>query len=166
MRRALLLLTAIFALTPQAWAKDITVRGRLARTVETGGWLIVTDKEKYLLLNAGRFQSQPWFREDASVEAKGKTRPGVITTFMEGVPFEAHSVRPVEGGASGHAGVWAQVDTAVSVTGGVFTVSHPNVEEPRRHVARQTEHNGRNPFRDEFKQFLRANEIEYDERYL
>ena len=49
---------------------------------------------------------------------------------------------------------------------GVFTVSYSNVEEVRRYIAGQKEHHQRISFRDEFIQFLKANGIEYDERYL
>jgi putative transposase len=49
---------------------------------------------------------------------------------------------------------------------GAFTVSHSNVNEVRDYIARQKEHHQRVSFRDEFIQFLKANGIEYDERYL
>ena len=49
---------------------------------------------------------------------------------------------------------------------GAFTVSQSNVEEVRTYIARQKEHHLRVSFRDEFIQFLRANGIEYDERFV
>ena len=49
---------------------------------------------------------------------------------------------------------------------GAFTVSHSNVEEVRRYIAQQKQHHQKTSFRDEFIQFLKANGIEYDERYL
>src|SRR6185369_6091860 len=49
---------------------------------------------------------------------------------------------------------------------GAFTVSQSNVEEVRRYIARQKEHHRKVSFRDEFIQFLRANGIEYDERFI
>jgi len=49
---------------------------------------------------------------------------------------------------------------------GAFTVSYSNVDEVRNYIARQKEHHQRISFRDEFIQFLKANGIEYDERYL
>jgi putative transposase len=49
---------------------------------------------------------------------------------------------------------------------GAFTVSHSNVEELRHYIARQKEHHQKVSFRDEFIQFLGANGIEYDERYI
>ncbi|HAF13634.1 MAG TPA: IS200/IS605 family transposase [Blastocatellia bacterium] len=49
---------------------------------------------------------------------------------------------------------------------GAFTVSHSNVDDVRDYIARQKEHHQRVSFREEFMQFLKANGIEYDERYL
>ena len=76
-------------------AKEITVRGKLQKTVEAGGWLIVASDAKYLILNAKNFQSNSWFKESTSVEAVGETKD-VMTTYMEGTPFEAKSMQPVE----------------------------------------------------------------------
>ena len=71
-----------------------TVRGRLQKTVEAGGWLIVEGPQKFLLINAQRFQSEGWFKEGTEVEAIGETRD-VMSVFMEGTPFEAQSLRPL-----------------------------------------------------------------------
>ncbi len=79
-------------------AKEITVRGKLQKTAEAGGWLIVERDNKYLLLNAKSFQSNSWFKESTNVEAVGETKE-VMTTFMEGTPFEAKSLQPIEQGA-------------------------------------------------------------------
>ncbi|PYS59687.1 MAG: IS200/IS605 family transposase [Acidobacteria bacterium] len=49
---------------------------------------------------------------------------------------------------------------------GAFTVSQSNVEEVRRYIAKQKEHHRKFSFRDEFIEFLKANGIEYDERYI
>ena len=49
---------------------------------------------------------------------------------------------------------------------GAFTVSQKNVEEVRRYIARQKEHHRKISFRDEFIQFLIANGIEFDERFV
>jgi len=76
-------------------AKEITVRGKLQKTVEAGGWLIASSDAKYLILNAKNFQSNGWFKESTNVEAVGETKD-VMTTFMEGTPFEAKSMQPVE----------------------------------------------------------------------
>lgn len=97
--KRLLLITGIFALVLGAatvlHAKEITVRGKLQKTVEAGGWLIVASDTKYLILNARNFQQHAWFKESTSVEAVGETKD-VMTTFMEGTPFEAKSMQPLE----------------------------------------------------------------------
>src|SRR5258707_3351149 len=49
---------------------------------------------------------------------------------------------------------------------GAFTVSQSNVAGVRRYIATQKEHHAKVSFRDEFIQFLKANEIEFDERYV
>ena len=49
---------------------------------------------------------------------------------------------------------------------GAFTVSQSNVEAVRRYIVRQKEHHTRVSFREEFIQFLQANGIDYDERYV
>ena len=76
-------------------AKEITIRGKLQKTAEAGGWLVVASDSKYLILNAKNFQSNAWFKESTNVEAVGETKD-VMTTFMEGTPFEAKSMQPVE----------------------------------------------------------------------
>jgi uncharacterized protein YggE len=105
-----------------------TIRGRLQRTVEPGGWVIVDHGQKFLLLNAQRFQHESWFKEGADVEANGEPRE-VMTTYMEGTPFQAESLKPItaQGGnqvtggdrnrtrviVSGDSLVQAQPDTAI-----------------------------------------------------
>jgi REP element-mobilizing transposase RayT len=49
---------------------------------------------------------------------------------------------------------------------GAFTVSQSNVDEVRRYIGRQKEHHRRVSFRDEFIQFLNANDIQYDDRFV
>jgi REP element-mobilizing transposase RayT len=49
---------------------------------------------------------------------------------------------------------------------GAFTVSQSHVAEVRRYIAQQDEHHKRMSFREEFIKFLKANEIEFDERYI
>src|SRR6266566_8658198 len=104
MRRPLIALSALALcglLATQTFAKDITVRGKLKKTVEAGGWVIVAEKQKYLILNARTFQNEKWFAEGTEVEATGVIKSGVMTTYMEGKPFEAHSMRPFEQSESG-----------------------------------------------------------------
>src|ERR1044072_463604 len=102
-RKALTILTValLFAiLTATAFAKEVTLRGRLQRTVEAGGWVVTANNEKYLILNAQRFESESWFRESAEVEAIGETKSGVVTTYQEGTPFEARTMRAVNANAN------------------------------------------------------------------
>lgn len=132
MKQRLLMLASVFVLTlffvAQAAAETITVRGRLGRTVEAGGWLILTEKQKYLILNSKQFQNETWFRETVEVEATGETKPGTITIYQEGVPFQVRTMRPVSDDratattripesarvlVSGDATIQAQPDTAI-----------------------------------------------------
>jgi uncharacterized protein YggE len=97
-RRVLSIFSAIglvVLLSTAVVAKEITVRGRLQKTVEAGGWIINTGSEKYLILNAQRFKNEKWFRESTEVEAVGETKD-VMTIYMEGRPFEVRSMRPLE----------------------------------------------------------------------
>ena len=66
----------------------------MQRTVEAGGWLVVDNSQKFLLLNAQRFQNESWFKEGVEVEAIGETKD-VMTVYMEGTPFEAQSLKPL-----------------------------------------------------------------------
>ena len=147
----------IFLTVAQSAAAELTVRGRLARTVEAGGWLVVAPRQKYLLLNAARWRNESWFRADAAVEATGEERPGTITVYQEGVPFEARTLRPTSGGdgqaqevtggaaaaslarviVSGEALVQAQPDTAV-VTVAVVTQGRTALEAQQEN-ARKTD---------------------------
>ena len=47
-----------------------------------------------------------------------------------------------------------------------FTVSQSNVRQVQRYLAAQKEHHRKVSFRDEFILFLKANGIEYDERFI
>jgi REP element-mobilizing transposase RayT len=49
---------------------------------------------------------------------------------------------------------------------GAFTVSQSNVEQVQRYLLKQKEHHQRVSFRDEFILFLKANGIEFNERYV
>lgn len=95
---AAFLLLALAAHAAQAQG-EITVEGRLARTTEPGGWLIANDAGKYLILNSRRFQSESWFKAGAAVTATGEIKSDTMTTYMEGAPFEARTLRPRRGGA-------------------------------------------------------------------
>lgn len=78
---------------------EITVEGKLARTTEPGGWLISAEAGKYLVLNARSFQREAWFKEGTAVVATGEVKSDTMTTYMEGVPFQARTLRPRRGGA-------------------------------------------------------------------
>ena len=49
---------------------------------------------------------------------------------------------------------------------GAFSVSQSNLVEVFRYIENQEDHNKRVTFQDEYRAFLKAYEIEYDERYL
>lgn len=151
--KRLLLITGVFAVVLGAatvlHAKEITVRGKLQKTVEAGGWLIVGDA-KYLILNAQKFQNHSWFKESTSVEAVGETKD-VMTTFMEGTPFEAKSITPLEQGVvapgrddnrrvtrvmvAGDSIVQAQPDTAI-VTVSVVTQNRRAIDAQQENAAK------------------------------
>jgi len=75
MKRKLLTILATLAITTlfttQVFAAEITIRGRLQKTVEPGGWVIAAGNQKYLLLNSQRFLSEKWFAEGNEVESSG-----------------------------------------------------------------------------------------------
>jgi REP element-mobilizing transposase RayT len=49
---------------------------------------------------------------------------------------------------------------------GAFSVSQSNVEPVREYIRNQREHHKRQSFQDEFREWLRRYEIEWDERYV
>ncbi|HXS00175.1 MAG TPA: SIMPL domain-containing protein [Pyrinomonadaceae bacterium] len=106
-------------------AKEITVRGKLQKTAEAGGWLIVNRDSKYLLLNAKDFQNNSWFKESSNVEAVGETKE-VMTTFMEGTPFEAKSLKAVEQQAATAGGGDNRRVTRVNVVGDSIVQAQPD----------------------------------------
>lgn len=130
MRRKLLIIVGAAALLAliagQVFANEITVRGRLQRTVEAGGWVIASGNQKYLILNAQRFQSEKWFAEGNEVEAVGETKSDVITAYMEGTPFEVRTMRPFEQGGSGGNQSESRGLTKVWVTGDSIVQAQPD----------------------------------------
>lgn len=134
MLKAMLRMAAVAALCVSlagaAAAQGITVRGRLGRTVEAGGWLVTTAKQKYLIINAGKWAGEAWFREGAEVEAQGSVRSDVMTTQMEGTTFEARTLRPTGAAPSGGGGAAEQATTPgttrVTVTGDATVNARPD----------------------------------------
>jgi hypothetical protein len=93
------LIALLALLTIQASAQEITIRGHLERTVEAGGWLIISDTDettKYLLLNAKQFEKKSWFRTGAYIEATGEVKRDTVTIYQEGVPFKARAIHPLK----------------------------------------------------------------------
>ncbi|NNE66663.1 MAG: hypothetical protein HKN33_08850 [Pyrinomonadaceae bacterium] len=73
--------------------KKITINGTLKQMVEKGGWLIVSGKKKFLIVNAGKYRSKSWFVVGAKVRASGSLR-NHPTFFMEGTPFKVDELAP------------------------------------------------------------------------
>lgn len=152
--KRLLLMTGVIAVVLSAatilHAEEITVRGKLQKTVEAGGWLIVErEGKKYLILNSRDFTKHSWFKESTSVEAVGETKD-VMTTFMEGTPFEAKSIKPIDQAVAtpgsdnrrvtrvnvvGDSIVQAQPDTAI-VTISVVTQSRRAIDAQQENAAK------------------------------
>jgi REP element-mobilizing transposase RayT len=49
---------------------------------------------------------------------------------------------------------------------GAFSISQSEVATVKRYIRRQKEHHRRVTFQDEYRRFLTAYEVEYDERYV
>jgi hypothetical protein len=113
-------------LATQVFAKEVAVRGRLQRTVEAGGWVIVSSDQKYLILNAQRFQNEKWFREGSEVEALGETKSGVVTIYMEGTPFEVRMMSPLAESGTGGNQTESRGITKVKVTGDSIVQAQPD----------------------------------------
>ena len=106
-------------------AAETTVRGKLQKTVEAGGWLIVERDAKYLILNSKDFTKHPWFKEGTNVEAVGEFKD-VMTTFMEGKPFEVKSMKPIEDQAVATPGSDNRRVTRVMVAGDSIVQAQPD----------------------------------------
>jgi uncharacterized protein YggE len=120
------ILSLMFVVGGAAAAQEITVRGQIGRTVEPGGWLINSARQKYLLLNADRWRNESWFREGAEVEATGEVRRDVVTTQMEGTPFQARTLRAVEGVGDGAGASLMQGTTRILVSGDALVQARPD----------------------------------------
>jgi uncharacterized protein YggE len=151
--KRLLLITSILAVILSTatvlHAKEITVRGKLQKTVEAGGWLIVKDDTKYLILNPKNFESNDWFKVGTNVEATGEVKE-VMTTFMEGTPFEVKTMKPIAEQAMATPGrvtrvmivgdsiVQAQPDTAI-LTIAVVTQNRSAITAQQENAAKSDE---------------------------
>jgi len=49
---------------------------------------------------------------------------------------------------------------------GAFSISQSHVAQVQRYIDRQEQHHRKVMFQDEFREFLRRYEVEYDERYV
>jgi putative transposase len=49
---------------------------------------------------------------------------------------------------------------------GAFAVSFANIPRVRAYIANQEKHHAKETFRDEFREFLRQHELEWDEKYI
>lgn len=99
MKRLIVVSCAIAVLVAASltvFANKTVVRGHLQKTVEPGGWLIVSGSDKYLIVNARNYEREAWFRESTLVQATGENELEVVTTYMEGTPFEASSMGPAD----------------------------------------------------------------------
>jgi uncharacterized protein len=146
MKRLLLITITMLCFATTLAAEEITISGSLKKTVESGGWLIAAGDTKYLILNARNFQRESWFKESTQVEAVGETKE-VMTTFMEGTPFEAKSMKPVQKQAlatpgrstrvivAGDSIVQAQPDTAI-ITISVVTQAKQAIEAQQQNAAK------------------------------
>ena len=129
MKRILLQICAISILLCSVitlQAKEITVRGQLQKTVEPGGWVISAATAKYLILNSRSFQNNSWFKESTGVEAVGEEKPDVVTTYMEGTPFEVRSMHPLEQSATEGGRDDTNRPTRVMVTGDSTVQAQPD----------------------------------------
>lgn len=148
MKKLSLLMALILGAATILQAKEITVRGKLQKTVESGGWLIVASDAKYLILNPRSFQSNAWFKESTNVEAVGEVKE-VMTTFMEGTPFEVRTMQPADQAAAtttenrrmtrvmvaGDSIIRAQPDTAV-LTVSVVTQNSSAIEAQQENATK------------------------------
>ncbi len=49
---------------------------------------------------------------------------------------------------------------------GAFSVSQSHVEQVRRYILKQEQHHRKITFQDEYREFLRRYDVDYDERYV
>lgn len=49
---------------------------------------------------------------------------------------------------------------------GIFSVGYSQIEDVKKYIGGQEEHHRKVSFQDEFRQFLRRYDVEFDERYV
>lgn len=128
-KRALLIFAAfalIALMSVDVFAEEVTIRGKLQKTVEAGGWLVAGAKQKYLILNAKSFQKEAWFKEATEVEATGEVKTDVMTIYMEGTPFEARDMHPMEQGSGSQAALATRPVTKITVSGDSIVQAQPD----------------------------------------
>ena len=126
MKRLLIIMALMLGAATILQAKEITVRGKLQKTAESGGWLIVAASDtKYLILNPVKFQDNPWFKEATRVEAVGEIKE-VMTSFMEGTPFEVKSMQPADQAVTTPGGDNNRRVTRVMVAGDSIVQAQPD----------------------------------------
>lgn len=82
----------------------ITFEGRLQRSVEAGGWVVVDDlsREKYLLLDIPQNRRQAnWFRAGTLVTVTGVPDEDGASIYMEGQPIDVTDIRRAQRAGAG-----------------------------------------------------------------
>jgi putative transposase len=106
---------------------------------------------------------------------------GSVLTAAGGMPEHVHllvslgkqaAVADVVRDVKSNSSRWIH-ETIASLTGfawqagyGAFSVSRSNVDEVKRYIAAQHEHHRVRSFQEEFLEFLKRHDMEYDERYI
>jgi REP element-mobilizing transposase RayT len=49
---------------------------------------------------------------------------------------------------------------------GIFSVNPAKIDRVIRYIEKQKEHHGKKDFKEEFREFLKENNVDYDERYV
>jgi len=72
----------------------IIVQGELGET-KGGHWLIMTETQKYLIVNSEEFQDEDWFSESRVVKATGECVGGKVIGHPQAVRLDVRSLRPL-----------------------------------------------------------------------
>jgi hypothetical protein len=71
----------------------VTVRGKLRKTTKGSHWLVVTETQKYLIVNSEDFQNEEWFSESCVVEATGELMGEKVARDSRAIHLEVRSLR-------------------------------------------------------------------------